>query len=56
MGAKYSSFKALSYISQVVAGTNYKVKISVDGGKTIESTIFKPLPNKGQNPELKDCK
>ncbi|KAH3725312.1 hypothetical protein DPMN_051146 [Dreissena polymorpha] len=41
-------FKALKYKSQVVAGTNYFVKIQVHpGGECVHARIFSPLPSKG---------
>ncbi|KAK7494496.1 hypothetical protein BaRGS_00014149 [Batillaria attramentaria] len=52
-GRAFSSYKAKSYKSQVVAGTNYFVKLDIDDGKEyIHARIFVPLPHTGGNPEL----
>ena len=44
VGKSFTVFAPVSYTSQVVAGMNYRVRISVDEGKTIIATIYKPLP------------
>ena len=44
---KYTTFEALKYTSQVVAGTNYKVKVKVGDNKCLHLEIFKPLPCNG---------
>ncbi|PVD28793.1 hypothetical protein C0Q70_11388 [Pomacea canaliculata] len=46
------SFKAVSYKSQVVAGTNYFVKIDVGDGEFIHVRIFQALPCNGGNISL----
>ena len=50
LSAVFTEFKAVSYTTQVVAGTNYKVKVQVDGGKTVEVKIYEPLKHTG-NPK-----
>lgn len=48
-----SLFKALKYTSQIVAGTNYFVKIQIDeNGESIHARIFMPLPHTGGKCEL----
>ena len=41
-----------SYKSQVVAGTNFKVKVSVGGEEYIHVSIFEPLPHTGNPCEV----
>ncbi|XP_069616619.1 cystatin-A1-like [Ranitomeya imitator] len=50
-GINAGKFKALSYISQVVAGTIYIVKVFV-GDQCCHVKIFVPLPYTGKQPEL----
>ena len=56
LDASFSIFKALTYQSQVVAGTNYKIKVEVDDGKILEVVIFQPLPYTGNPAKLTDAK
>ena len=51
---KYSTFEAISYTSQVVAGTNYTIKVKVDNDKYIHVSIFKPLPHTGKECRVSD--
>ena len=48
----FTKFKPVLGTSQVVAGTNYKVKIDVGNLKYVHAKIFKPLPYTGLGPEL----
>lgn len=47
-----ASFTVVSMTSQVVAGTNYMVKVDV-GDDHVHAKIYKPLPHTGNAPELK---
>lgn len=47
LNATFSVFEPLKYTSQVVAGSNYLVKIKVDGEKYIHVKYHKPLPCNG---------
>jgi len=64
-GKTYTTFTAVNYKSQVVAGTNYTVKVQVGDNDYIHIKVFKPLPcygteleihsvdeNKGENDDL----
>eukprot|EP00658_Telonema_sp_P-2_P001862 TRINITY_DN10690_c0_g1_i1.p1 TRINITY_DN10690_c0_g1~~TRINITY_DN10690_c0_g1_i1.p1 ORF type:complete len:152 (+),score=38.33 TRINITY_DN10690_c0_g1_i1:163-618(+) len=50
--ASLGEYEICSYKTQVVAGTNYEVRIALDGGKTMEVLVFQPLPYLHQPPEL----
>ena len=52
--AETDAVEALSYTSQVVAGTNFRVKLKV-GGKEVTAQIFRPLPHTGEPASLKEC-
>lgn len=53
-GRKFTTFKAIKYISQVVAGINYIVKIQVGEADYIHAKVFKPLPQTNKMPEVTD--
>ena len=44
LGATYPEFEAVQYTTQVVAGTNYKIKVKVGDGKYVHIKVFEPLP------------
>eukprot|EP00913_Durusdinium_trenchii_P020505 g19263.t1 len=48
----FSEFTAISYTSQVVAGTNYFVKVKVGDGKFCHLRVHQPLPHTGQPPAV----
>ncbi|KAJ8603093.1 hypothetical protein CTAYLR_006673 [Chrysophaeum taylorii] len=52
LGETFAVFEPLSFSSQVVAGTNYNVKIHVGKDKSILAKVHKPLPHKAQPPNL----
>ena len=45
-------FQAVSYTSQVVAGTNFHIKIDA-GSEHVHARVFRPLPCNGTECELK---
>lgn len=52
VGSNFNVFEPISYTSQVVAGTNFRVKIKVDDDKYIHATIFRSLPHAGSTLSL----
>ena len=50
-GKQFPHLKAVSYKTQVVAGTNYFIKVDA-GSEHIHLRVFKPLPFNGDQPEL----
>ncbi|POI26350.1 hypothetical protein CIB84_009900 [Bambusicola thoracicus] len=48
----YTMFTAIIYRTQVVAGTNYFVKVQNSGDKYVHLKIFEPLPQENQDPHL----
>ncbi|XP_048338290.1 cystatin-B-like, partial [Sphaerodactylus townsendi] len=50
----YPVFTATEYRSQVVAGTNYFVKIDVGNGAFVHVRIFRPLPGSDKEVCLTD--
>ncbi|NXX98615.1 CYTA5 protein, partial [Centropus bengalensis] len=48
----YAIFKAVEYRSQVVAGTNYCIKVQVSQSEYVHLLVFVALPQKNQGPEL----
>ncbi|XP_064627376.1 cystatin-A-like [Lineus longissimus] len=53
-GKTYSMYEPIQYKTQVVAGTNYDIKIQVSWNpvKFIIIRIFKPLPYLNEGPQL----
>ncbi|XP_059498749.1 cystatin-B-like [Stegostoma tigrinum] len=50
---KFETYHAISYCSQVVAGTNLSIKIVVGPGDDyIHVDVYKPLPCSGEQPFL----
>ena len=52
LGATYGTFEAVKYTSQVVAGTNYKIKVKVGDEQYVHIEVFVPLPCKNAPNEL----
>jgi cystatin-A/B len=47
-------YQAVLYTSQVVAGTNYKVKVRISGEEYIHIKVYVPLPYTGNPPSLSE--
>ena len=52
LGATYTEFEAVQFTTQVVAGTNYKIKVKVGDGKYVHIKVHVPLPNANKPKEL----
>eukprot|EP00668_Euglena_longa_P039035 GGOE01050203.1.p3 GENE.GGOE01050203.1~~GGOE01050203.1.p3 ORF type:complete len:118 (+),score=26.16 GGOE01050203.1:180-533(+) len=48
----FVTFEPISFATQVVAGTNYLVKVAISEGKYAHIRIFRPLPCNGGEPEV----
>ncbi|CAH3146026.1 unnamed protein product [Pocillopora meandrina] len=51
-GTKFKEFKAISYRTQLVAGTNYFVKVHVGDSSYVHLRIEQSLPQYGSKVEL----
>ena len=52
LGASYETFDAVLYTTQVVAGTNYLIKVKVGDEKYVHIKIYVPLPFRNAPNEL----
>ena len=52
LGTTFSQFEAVSFTTQVVAGTNYKIKVKVGDGKYVHIKVFVPLACNSTTNEL----
>ena len=55
LGATYSEFEAVSYKTQVVAGTNYLIKVKVGPEQYVHIKVWKKLPCNGGAKELSEA-
>ncbi|KAF6384573.1 cystatin B [Rhinolophus ferrumequinum] len=51
---KYSVFKAVEYKSQLVAGTNYFIKVQVEDNNFVHIRVFESLPHENKPLTLHD--
>ncbi len=52
LGETYGEFEAVKYTTQVVNGTNYKIKVKVGDEKYVHIKVHVPLPAKNAPNEL----
>lgn len=52
VGKSLGEYVAVVFSSQVVAGTNFFVKIRVGGDEHIHVRIFRPLPHTNEGPSV----
>ena len=52
LGEKFETFDAVLYTTQVVAGTNYLIKVKVGDEKYVHIKVHVPLPAKNAPNEL----
>ena len=55
LGATYSEFEAVSFKTQVVAGTNYLIKVKVGPEEYVHIKVWKKLPCHGGAKELTEA-
>lgn len=53
-GKEFQEFTAVSYTTQVVAGTNFFVKVHVGNEEFAHVRIFRPLPHVNEMPTVHD--
>ena len=51
-GSTFATFVPLKYTTQVVAGTNFMVRVKTGEGECAHVKIYEPLPHTGQPPTL----
>jgi len=52
MNSTFTTFEPVSYTTQVVAGTNFVIKVHVGDGKHLSVKVFRPLPCNGTELEV----
>ena len=55
LGETFDVYEPVLYTSQVVAGTNYKIKVHVGDEKFVHIKIYVPLPVYNAPNELLEC-
>ncbi|QDZ19614.1 cystatin domain-containing protein [Chloropicon primus] len=51
-GKAFQTFEPVSFVKQVVAGINYKVKVKVSEEECVHVLVYCPLPHTGEGPQL----
>lgn len=52
----FNNWEVVKFRSQVVAGTNFNLKISVGDGEYVHVRVFRSLPYAGSTLEVKDVR
>ncbi|XP_063806627.1 cystatin-B-like [Pseudophryne corroboree] len=52
VGKKFSTFKAETYKTQTVSGTNYFIRIKMGDNEYIDIRVYEALPQANKKPEL----
>ena len=55
LNATYNTFEPINYTSQVVAGTNFMIKVKVGDADYIHIKVHRPLPCNGTELKLMDA-
>ena len=55
-GVEANVFELVGYKSQVVAGTNFFLKIKISDDQAIHARVFRPLPHTGEGPSVAGVK
>ena len=55
LGETFETFEPILFTCQVVAGTNYNVKIHVGDERFIHVKIYVPLPSSNSSSEILEC-
>ena len=55
LGETFDVYEPILYTSQVVAGTNYNIKVHVGDEKYVHIKIYVPLPTSNKVNELLEC-
>jgi cystatin-A/B len=55
LGLTFNTWEPVSYKTQVVAGTNYLVKVKVDDEKYVHVKVHKPLPHAGTDLQVMEA-
>jgi len=55
LGRTFGVWEPHSYVTQVVAGTNYKVKVHVGDNTYVHIKYFRPLPHAGTALQLTEA-
>lgn len=52
LGKAFDEFTAEEFLTQVVAGTNFIMKVRADGGEYLHVKLHRPLPFRNAPPSL----
>jgi len=55
LGHSPTAYEVLQVLTQVVAGTNYKLKVRISASQCVHLLVFVPLPHLGLPAALQSC-